>query len=83
MGTDNEDLIRKRAYELWDADGRPDGKSHDHWERAARELEEASTSKPSLASDPIASSDLAVGTNAPRAGTGAPRKRAAKGSNPS
>ncbi|MEQ8695627.1 MAG: DUF2934 domain-containing protein [Bauldia litoralis] len=82
MGTENEHLIRERAYELWEADGRPDGKKDDHWAQAARELEEASTSKPSLASDPIVSSDLAVGTKAPRARTGAPSKRAAKGPKP-
>ena len=30
-------LIRERAYHLWDAEGRPDGRDMDFWERA-REL---------------------------------------------
>jgi hypothetical protein len=29
--------IRERAYHLWDADGRPEGRSDEYWERA-REL---------------------------------------------
>jgi hypothetical protein len=29
--------IRERAYHLWEADGRPDGRDLDYWERA-REL---------------------------------------------
>ncbi len=32
-----QQLIRDRAYHLWDADGRPEGRSEDFWERA-REL---------------------------------------------
>jgi hypothetical protein len=30
-------LIRERAYHLWDAEGRPEGRDLDYWERA-REL---------------------------------------------
>jgi len=26
--------IRERAYRLWDADGRPEGRSDEYWERA-------------------------------------------------
>ena len=35
----HEALIRQRAYEIWDAEGRPEGREHLHWEQAMRELE--------------------------------------------
>jgi DUF2934 family protein len=31
---EREERIRKRAYELWDADGRPEGRETEFWERA-------------------------------------------------
>ncbi len=34
--------IRRRAYEIWEALGRPDGDSDQHWLNAERELLEAS-----------------------------------------
>jgi hypothetical protein len=36
--TNDEDAIRRRAYELWELDGRPDGRHDDHWRRARLEL---------------------------------------------
>lgn len=33
-----EDRIRLRAYHMWEADGRPDGRHDEYWERA-RELQ--------------------------------------------
>jgi len=30
--------IRQRAYEIWDALGRPEGDSHQHWLTAEREV---------------------------------------------
>ena len=30
--------IRQRAYELWESEGRPQGRDREHWERAEREL---------------------------------------------
>jgi Protein of unknown function (DUF2934) len=30
--------IRQRAYEIWDADGRADGKAGEHWLAAEREV---------------------------------------------
>ncbi|MBX5039123.1 DUF2934 domain-containing protein [Rhizobium lentis] len=34
-----EDEIRKRAYSLWEKEGRPEGKHRDHWIRAEDELD--------------------------------------------
>jgi hypothetical protein len=30
--------IRERAYEIWEQEGRPDGKDLDHWLRAEAEI---------------------------------------------
>ncbi|WP_142849699.1 DUF2934 domain-containing protein [Telmatospirillum sp. J64-1] len=30
--------VRRRAYEIWEAEGRPEGKEFDHWAQAEREL---------------------------------------------
>lgn len=38
MTPDRETQIRARAYEIWESEGRPDGKEGEHWERAAREI---------------------------------------------
>jgi hypothetical protein len=33
-----EQKIRRRAYELWEQDGRPAGRADDYWHRAEREV---------------------------------------------
>ena len=39
MKTDNEELIRTRAYELWERAGRPEGDGLKHWFKAAEEFQ--------------------------------------------
>ncbi|HUJ02145.1 MAG TPA: DUF2934 domain-containing protein [Rhizomicrobium sp.] len=34
-----EEIIRRRSYEIWEREGRPDGRSLEHWLRAKGELE--------------------------------------------
>lgn len=34
----NEDSIRRRAYEIWEQEGRPHGKELEHWLRAFKEF---------------------------------------------
>jgi hypothetical protein len=36
----SEDWIAKRAYELWDRAGRPDGRSEEFWFAAKEEVEQ-------------------------------------------
>jgi hypothetical protein len=36
--TPSEDLIATRAYQLWLAEGCPDGRALEHWARAQHEL---------------------------------------------
>lgn len=37
---ERQEWISKRAYGLWEAAGRPQGKDREHWEQAARERAE-------------------------------------------
>ena len=32
--SNKEDNIRKIAHQLWESEGRPEGRAHQHWERA-------------------------------------------------
>ncbi|MCC6982038.1 MAG: DUF2934 domain-containing protein [Bauldia sp.] len=42
----HETLIRQRAYEIWEGEGRPEGRSDLHWEQAMRELEMQASASP-------------------------------------
>jgi hypothetical protein len=41
---DREERIRRRAYDIWCAEGWPKGREREHWEQACREIEEADAS---------------------------------------
>jgi hypothetical protein len=41
MEDDQEELIRRRAYEIWEREGKPAGDDMQHWLQAWHELEEA------------------------------------------
>jgi hypothetical protein len=41
MDTDLHERIRRRAYELWEQEGRPEGRAEEHWSRAEREVQAA------------------------------------------
>jgi len=38
MATDKHEQICRRAYEIWEAEGRPDGADQRHWLQASDEL---------------------------------------------
>lgn len=38
MDSEREAQVRERAYEIWESEGRPDGRDAAHWERAEREI---------------------------------------------
>ena len=35
--------IQRRAYELWESEGRPEGRQHAHWQQAEMEITRART----------------------------------------
>ncbi|MDK1374375.1 MULTISPECIES: DUF2934 domain-containing protein [unclassified Sinorhizobium] len=39
MDNDREELIRRRAYAIWEREGRPEGQDRRHWEQASREMQ--------------------------------------------
>lgn len=38
MNSISEEKIRQRAQEIWEQEGRPDGRAEEHWRQAAEEL---------------------------------------------
>ena len=34
----HEQKVRERAYQIWESEGRPEGKSDEHWARAQAEI---------------------------------------------
>ena len=38
MATDLIQRIRERSYQIWEQEGRPEGRDLDHWLQAEREL---------------------------------------------
>jgi len=35
-----EERIKAKAHELWEADGKPEGRDRDHWEQAVKLVDE-------------------------------------------
>ena len=44
---DREEKIRQRAHEIWEMEGRPEGRNQEHWERAHREIDAKQNETPS------------------------------------
>ena len=49
---DKEERIRRRAYNIWCAEGWPKGRAQEHWEQACREVEEADASADAAIAEP-------------------------------
>ncbi|TIS55073.1 DUF2934 domain-containing protein [Mesorhizobium sp.] len=66
---DRVERIRQRAYEIWEREGRPEGRAREHWDQAVQEIEaEASEDdRGPVAPDPTvgAGSDADNGTTKP------------------
>ena len=56
MDTERDRRIRDRAYALWVEDGRPEGRSDEHWLRAEREAGESEAPEDPSRSRPVGSS---------------------------
>ncbi len=88
-GDTREDRIRRRAHELWEAEGKPAGRESDHWLAAEREEADKERSGPSLG-EPIVpgtsipgirSSDDRAGTDGDKT-VAAPKTAGAPGPGP-
>ena len=60
---DHNERIRQRAHEIWEEEGRPEGREYSHWLRARADVNEAETSGAARASkSDIAQNTLPPGT---------------------
>lgn len=50
MESDREQRIRERAYEIWEREGRPQGRAAEHWARAAGEIAAETEGEPEAVS---------------------------------
>ncbi len=41
MASDLDKRIQERAYEIWESEGRPEGRQEEHWQQARTEFAEA------------------------------------------
>jgi Protein of unknown function (DUF2934) len=51
MATPTQDQIRARAYQLWKAAGKPEGREDEFWYQAERELRSDPSNNPDEKSD--------------------------------
>lgn len=66
---DREQRIRRRAHELWEAEGMPSGRATDHWLAAEREQEDTGP-EPSLGTPLVPGEDIPAIRSADDAGLG-------------
>jgi hypothetical protein len=73
---DADEEVARRAYALWEAEGRPQGRDRDHWERAKRDAAPAEARAPAeppkAAPAPEGADQAVTETVAP---TAAPKRR--------
>lgn len=68
----DQDGIRRRAYEIWEQEGRPEGRHEAHWAQASREMEERATpAKPESGSARAAAAPGSAGATPAQAAAGA------------
>jgi len=66
MGVDRQEIIRQRAFEIWEDEGRPDGADERHWLQAEDELfgEDEHETMQDLLDEDDHDDDLALGRSA-------------------
>jgi hypothetical protein len=78
---DRDELVRIRAYAIWEEEGRPHGRDKEHWERALREMNGGEQTledvPPTAAEDEAAAPQVAVQSEMP-AGNGRKRRERAR-----
>lgn len=53
MSDDRDDLIRKRAHEIWLSEGSPEGREQAHWQQAEKEIDAESTDRDGISATPV------------------------------
>ncbi len=79
MAEDRDELLKARAYALWEEEGRPHGRDEAHWAAAEAELFGSAADAP--AAEPVEAEQVEVATKParkPRAAAATPRRRKAE-----
>ena len=50
---DRNERIRKRAHEIWEEEGRPEGREYSHWLRARTEIDAEDAERPERTESPL------------------------------
>lgn len=79
MDSDKLERIRKRAYEIWQEKGSPDGAADDHWHQARREIETEVAGNGNAPATPPAPARPARKSASPRKSAGAGNSGSKKG----
>jgi hypothetical protein len=69
MAENRDERVRKRAYEIWEKEGRPHGRHDEHWRRAAEEdlaREDAAAAKEGRGEKPPSSQPKPAGKSDPQ-----------------
>jgi Protein of unknown function (DUF2934) len=77
--TARTDEVARVAYAIWEAEGRPDGRDHEHWMEAKKRIEEgrANSEYPGAATDGEAGDTPRLGSDGARASIATARSEAA------
>ncbi|AZO12071.1 MULTISPECIES: DUF2934 domain-containing protein [unclassified Mesorhizobium] len=64
---DREERIRRRAHEIWEREGRPEGRQQEHWDQAVQEIEAegSEAERGPVAPDPTVGAGSDPNTNRP------------------
>lgn len=58
MNGKRDEQIRSRAYEIWEREGRPQGRHEHHWHQAIREVDDENSADKAKAGQPRSNADL-------------------------
>lgn len=74
-----QESVRERAYQIWEREGCPTGRQHEHWMRAERELgSETDEASDAAAADEMPAEEKSASKPAKRKRAAAAPKAAAK-----
>lgn len=71
MDDEKHELISRLAHELWEKEGRPEGRDAEHWQAARRLIEAGEAEGMSASSEPAASGDIRSTDRGPKSGLSA------------
>lgn len=58
---DHDERVRKRAHEIWEEEGRPEGREYSHWLRAKAEILGEDRERPARAETTLDLLGLTIG----------------------